>query len=544
MVDIKHNSARRPLAMLLLSLLFVASGCNTLFNRGRQPTDFSEDQGWRPLGWKDNKSRKVDTEQQDDEPESSRRRSSRRQADRTQDKERSGEKQTSDSDRNEKKQDLVNQLKTKTPKEFARQMAETDGDNAFVANMMAIQAQALKDHNENPPERERRDSAFKERTPKNSLRGSESSNRRPSSRRRRQEPRTIDVPLDVRALQNDSRDDRDRARDDRDRDADTSDQGPIRRSLEDNSHRRNQLRQSNHNEDRDDRRRDRATSRRDDRDRRSPSSHARDDQDRNTSRRERNWQADKRDRNRDDASARPKKRNYQWRELLNQSIAELQDKLRDKELDKKEAARMEVALRLMSVAAGHKEDALATIKGMPEPWQEFWKNLSHGMFVSMDAASDPIGHRHAARALRPIRTAKHHLAALSSLDVRNASFCKKVIGYGEFTPFVPTRFKADQEVLLYIEVENFVASKTAKGYETELSGVYQILDESGQRIAEYELPVDKQHCRNLRRDYFIAYRMHMPKKIAEGSYKLQLTIHDAKGKKYGHATLPFEIAKR
>ena len=107
MVDIKHNSARRPLAMLLLSLLFVASGCNTLFNRGRQPTDFSEDQGWRPLGWKDNKSRKVDTEQQDDEPESSRRRSSRRQADRTQDKERSGEKQTSDSDRNEKKQDVV-----------------------------------------------------------------------------------------------------------------------------------------------------------------------------------------------------------------------------------------------------------------------------------------------------------------------------------------------------------------------------------------------------------------------------------------------------
>ena len=57
------------------------------------------------------------------------------------------------------------------------------------------------------------------------------------------------------------------------------------------------------------------------------------------------------------------------------------------------------------------------------------------------------------------------------------------------------------------------------------------------------LPADKQVSSNYLRDYFIAYQMHLPKQLKKGSYRLQLTMEDVAGKKYGQASIPFEIAR-
>jgi hypothetical protein len=103
-------------------------------------------------------------------------------------------------------------------------------------------------------------------------------------------------------------------------------------------------------------------------------------------------------------------------------------------------------------------------------------------------------------------------------------------------------------VILYVEVENYAAeAQGPQSYETELQGSYQIFDASGQIIAERKLPLDREVCRNYRRDYFLAYRIYMPDQISPGSYRLELTLEDLKargqfqGRKLGQATIEFAI---
>jgi hypothetical protein len=166
--------------------------------------------------------------------------------------------------------------------------------------------------------------------------------------------------------------------------------------------------------------------------------------------------------------------------------------------------------------------------------------------VALDADGIPAEGRRSALALRHLREAANHLAAESTLDVRNLAFCSKVDGYGVYNEFPKYEFKADQEVLLYVEIDNFAveeksANRKSPSYETELRGTYEIYDASGHRFADYELPLDKQTCRNHRRDYFIAYRVYMPKRIDPGQYTLRLSIEDTKGHKHGQGSIEMTI---
>ncbi len=155
--------------------------------------------------------------------------------------------------------------------------------------------------------------------------------------------------------------------------------------------------------------------------------------------------------------------------------------------------------------------------------------------------------------LEHLRKANAELAAVSTLDLRNAAFCKNVFGYADVEKFRPYRFEPDQEVLLYVEIENFaferISAPSERGvgegerFETEFRGTYHILDGERRRVAQQELPRAKQVSRNLLRDYFVAYRIYMPRNIAPGRYTLELTLEDVKGEKFGQTFLDFEIAR-
>ena len=107
--------------------------------------------------------------------------------------------------------------------------------------------------------------------------------------------------------------------------------------------------------------------------------------------------------------------------------------------------------------------------------------------------------------------------------------------------FEPNRFEPNQQVLLYVEIDNFTVEQTAEGFATAFKGNYQILARSGNRVADQTFQLEQETCRNRRRDYFIPYRMWMPKEIQPGSYTLQLTIEDVKGHKFGQSSIDFEI---
>jgi len=167
-----------------------------------------------------------------------------------------------------------------------------------------------------------------------------------------------------------------------------------------------------------------------------------------------------------------------------------------------------------------------------------------GLYELTDPNGPPIPSRRSKLAIHHFREAVQHLAATSPLEVRNPAICRRVDSFGQFEEFEPYAFAPEQEVILYVEVLNFAFESSAEGFETELHGAYQILTSDGHPIADYDLPDDKQVSRNLRTDYFIPYRVFLPKDLEPGSYKIRVMLEDKKGKKFGQSTaVSFQIRK-
>lgn len=215
--------------------------------------------------------------------------------------------------------------------------------------------------------------------------------------------------------------------------------------------------------------------------------------------------------------------------------------------NKEEASRLDQQLRLAYLLANDMEEAARGVESLPEAEREAYKQLMFGLaqFFSKEDARRPA-HRNA-RVAKALRDAIRELTPASRLELKNLTFCERVEQYGWFTEFRRAEFAPKQQVLLYVEVENATAEKKGQdNFETELAGSYQIFDDAGKLAHERTLPLDKETCRNYRRDYFLAYRIYLPDDIAPGHYRLELTIEDLKARrtdqrKLGTAMIEFRL---
>ena len=227
-------------------------------------------------------------------------------------------------------------------------------------------------------------------------------------------------------------------------------------------------------------------------------------------------------------------------------IAELVQRLSTAVPDESEAERSSrlIKLRHLMVLAGDPDSAVAQIEGMAEAEQEYLRHHLLGLWTMIDPQGHPIPSRRFTTAIPQIReAAKFAAAATDSLEVRSLAFCTEIESYGQITPFSGNRFNPGQQVILYCEIENFTVKKVDAGYETHLQGSYDVYDGKNEKVFSQVLPADQQVSANYLRDYFIAYQMYLPSELSPGTYRLQLTMEDANGKKYGQSSIPFEIAK-
>lgn len=199
--------------------------------------------------------------------------------------------------------------------------------------------------------------------------------------------------------------------------------------------------------------------------------------------------------------------------------------------------------RLLNMVLDDLESAQEDIEGLQTEAQNYIRHTFHGLYDATDINGNPVANRRLTLALQSHRKAAEYLEQVSNLEVINVSFCTEVDSFGVITKFSEYNFRPDQEVLLYCELENFVSQKISSGYETQLQGSYEIINSDGRRIADQLLPVDSDVCGKKRRDFYIAYRLHMPDDIEPGRYSLQLTIEDMKGHKFGQSKIDFQVIR-
>lgn len=201
-------------------------------------------------------------------------------------------------------------------------------------------------------------------------------------------------------------------------------------------------------------------------------------------------------------------------------------------------------LRMLYLLANRREDALRPIAGIPAAEQDFWTREMYALDCYLDATAEPSLDRRATEAAVHLEDARRRLAELGSLVVKNLAFCVEVNSYGVYTEFEKTEFEPAQEFVLYAELENFKSESTPDGYRTALRSSYQIFDAQGHRVAQRELSINDETCRNPRRDFFIPYLLTMPERIYPGQYTLQLTIVDSLTQKIGQASIDFTIKEQ
>lgn len=204
--------------------------------------------------------------------------------------------------------------------------------------------------------------------------------------------------------------------------------------------------------------------------------------------------------------------------------------------------RRDVIRRHLLVLSGDPDTAVDAMKGLTRPEQEFLRHHLLAVWQMTNPEGHPVASRRLSSALPKIQTANQHLRQASEqLDLRSLAFCTEIVSFGQVKRFQTSRFDGGQKVILYCEVDNFVAEKNSDGYETELQGSYEVFDESGNKVAGLVLPADRQICDHYLRDYFIAYQMNLPTELQPGNYRLELTMECVKGKKFGQASIPLTI---
>lgn len=201
-----------------------------------------------------------------------------------------------------------------------------------------------------------------------------------------------------------------------------------------------------------------------------------------------------------------------------------------------------VKLSHLMVLAGDPESAMDSMSEMGADDQSFLRHQLKGLWHLIDPEGHPSpSHRLTSVASEFREAAKYAGAATDALEVRKLTFCKEIEAYGQVKPFEKNQFQSGQQVILYCEVENFRASQSEVGYELHLQGSYEIFDSKDQRVFSQILPADQQVSSNYLRDYFVAYQMFLPAEMKAGHYRLQLTMEDVIGKKYGQSEIHFEI---
>ena len=130
----------------------------------------------------------------------------------------------------------------------------------------------------------------------------------------------------------------------------------------------------------------------------------------------------------------------------------------------------------------------------------------------------------------------------SSLGISDLRLCRRVLGFGSFEPLANERIKVGQHLLVYCELTGVQYDMR----EQTLSRESRLASRSRPRqggpvLWKRELGDAEDVCRRRRRDYYVNYRVELPKSLGPGSYRLRLLQTDLVAGCCTSSDIPLEI---
>ena len=124
------------------------------------------------------------------------------------------------------------------------------------------------------------------------------------------------------------------------------------------------------------------------------------------------------------------------------------------------------------------------------------------------------------------------------LQIQAVELCRRVDGYGIYTPLPTHRFLVGRhnalnggsmhDAVMYLELENFVRRELSDGtYEVKVSWELALYDRDGAVVLWRQPPtVVTDVSRNRRRDFFLAQTIDLPPNLQGGGYLLEIRVID------------------
>ncbi|QDU38090.1 hypothetical protein Mal4_24110 [Maioricimonas rarisocia] len=207
--------------------------------------------------------------------------------------------------------------------------------------------------------------------------------------------------------------------------------------------------------------------------------------------------------------------------------------------------RSHVQLRLLYWMTGQPDRAMQAIPGLESAEQTYWTNTIWALSDYFDTQGTPDRAARMTQVLDRLVEATGSVEAQARLQLLNATFCRKIDGFGRVTTFSKDEFRPGQPVLVYAELARFGSELTEDGqYRTRIGSVIEIF-RKGESKAVHRIEMDPtiDLCATRRRDYFHSYWIDLPPELQAGPHELRLRVVDELTGQHAATTLPFRIAE-
>lgn len=189
----------------------------------------------------------------------------------------------------------------------------------------------------------------------------------------------------------------------------------------------------------------------------------------------------------------------------------------------------QLRLRMMYLIDKQDDKALALDEGMDIETHAIIQAQIRAMMASREAdGRDPA--TFANNLLESVENLRTLVRAKADLSVPKVILCKSTEGFGVYEPFSPTEFPAGrrQEVLIYIEVDNFSSEITPKGFSRTLLTLRPSLlnKKTGEEVWSTTYENIEDLSRGRRRDFFLAVSQTIPASLSPGDYVLKVEVED------------------